>query len=344
MRATAIITWPALLAPVIAPVLGGFITTYFSWRWNFLLNVPLGIAGVFFVARYVPRARDDQSQTLDWSGFTLSAAALVAMLYGLESVTRADGSFGWLIPVVSFACGLVVAIVAVRHLTRTRAPLVDLSAAGIQTFRLSTLTAGAAYRVAINATPFLLPLMFQVGFGLSALASGMLVLAYFLGNIAMKPFTSPVLRRFGFRNASTINGAIGGLAIMACATLSATTSRPWILVVLLLAGLTRSMQFTSMNTLAYADVSPPQRGSAATLSSMLQQIVAVLGVASGALLLRLSALANHHASVLVLDFHIAFIVIGLIALIAAIAFLKLPSHAGAEVSGHSAEVATSSAS
>jgi EmrB/QacA subfamily drug resistance transporter len=332
LRATALITWPALLAPVIAPVLGGFITTYSTWRWNFLLNVPIGILGMLLVFRFIPNVREAVRKNLDWPGFLLSASALLSLLYGLDAMTQAQVQ--WLAPTAWVVLGLILGALSIRHFHRARAPLVDLSAARLPTFSISSITAGAAFRTAINATPFLLPLLFQVGFGLNPLESGTLVLVYFLGNIAIKPLTSPTLRRFGFRSVTIVNGILAGIAIIACAGFSAQTRHGWIMGVLLIAGATRSMQFTALNTLTFADINASQRSSASTLTSMLQQLVAVLGVALGALLLNGSQLMRHGDRVDMMDFRIAFIAVGLLALVSAIGFLRLPSQAGAEVSGH----------
>jgi EmrB/QacA subfamily drug resistance transporter len=332
LRATALITWPALLAPVIAPVLGGFITTYSTWRWNFLLNVPLGVLGMLLVFRFIPDLRETERHRLDLMGFLLSALALLTLLYGLDAMTQEQ--MHWRGPAAWVAAGLVLGALSIRHFGRVRTPLVSLSAARLPTFSISSITAGAAFRTAINATPFLLPLLFQVGFGLNPLESGTLVLVYFLGNIAMKPLTSPILRRFGFRSVTVVNGLIAGITILGCAAFSAQT-RHWVIMsVLLVAGATRSMQFTALNTLTFADISPAQRSSASTLASMLQQLVAVLGVALGALLLNVSQILHHADVVAVSDFRISFIAIGLLALLSAAGFLRLPTHAGAEVSGH----------
>jgi EmrB/QacA subfamily drug resistance transporter len=332
LRATALITWPALLAPVIAPVLGGLITTYYTWRWNFLLNVPLGVLGMLLVFRFIPDVREAERHGLDWVGFLLSASALLTLLYGLDALTKAQ--MHWFVPAAWVALGLVLGALSVRHFQQVRAPLVSLSAARLPSFAISSITAGAAFRSAINATPFLLPLLFQVGFGLNPLQSGTLVLVYFLGNIAMKPFTSPILRRFGFRSVTVCNGMIAGASILVCAAFSAQTPHWLIMSVLLIAGATRSMQFTALNTLTFADVSASQRSSASTLSSMLQQLVAVLGVALGALLLNASQILHHSDSVSMSDFRVSFIAVGLLAVVSAAGFLRLPSHAGAEVSGH----------
>ena len=332
LRATALITWPALLAPVIAPVLGGFITTYSTWRWNFLLNVPIGILGMLLVFKFIPDVREAERKNLDWLGFLLSASALLTLLYGLDALTQAE--VHWQAPTAWVAAGLILGVLSIRHFHRASAPLVDLSAARLPTFAISSITAGAAFRTAINATPFLLPLLFQVGFGLNPLQSGTLVLVYFLGNIAIKPLTSPTLRRFGFRSVTVVNGILAGLAIIACAAFSAQTQHGLIMAVLLVAGATRSMQFTALNTLTFADISASQRSSASTLTSMLQQLVAVLGVALGALLLNGSQILRHGDRVDLTDFRIGFIAVGLLALVSAVGFLRLPSHAGAEVSGH----------
>jgi MFS family permease len=276
--------------------------------------------------------REAERHSLDRIGFLLSASALLALLYGLDALTQAQVQ--WLGPSAWVAVGLILAALSIRHFRRVPAPLVSLSAAHLPTFAISSITAGASLRIAINAIPFLLPLLFQVGFGLNPLESGTLVLVYFLGNIGMKPFTSPILRRFGFRSVTVCNGLLAGLSILACAAFSAQTRHGWIMSVLLLAGATRSMQFTALNTLTFADITPSQRSSASTLASMLQQLVAVLGVALGALLLNASQLLHKGAVVAISDFRFSFIAIGLLALVAATGFLRLPSHAGAEVSGH----------
>lgn len=332
LRATALITWPGLVAPVIAPVLGGFITTYANWRWNFFLNVPLGLIGIALVGRYVPNWIDAAVRKLDWHGFYLSACALLLLLYGLDAFTHLARD--WFGPTLWIVSGLGLGWMAVRHLRRSAAPLLELSAVRVQTFTISTLTAGALIRAVINATPFLLPLMFQLAFGLDPLASGALVFAYFLGNLGIKPLTSPTLRRFGFRSVLVVNGVAAGLSLLACAFLTPSSPHIWIMGVLLFAGLTRSMQFTCLNTLSFADIAAAQRSSASTLYSMLQQIVSVLGVALGALLLNLCLAWRHAPSVKLIDFRAAFIIAAALAIGAALAFLRLPHNAGAEVSGH----------
>ena len=332
LQVTALITWPAMIAPVIGPALGGFITTYASWRWNFLLNIPLGIAGLSLVYTFIPNYREPAHARLDLKGFALSSAALVCLLYGLE--TFAHSKEDWLFPLALIVSGSLVGALAVRHFRRTANPLLNLSPLKVQTFAVPTLGVGMLSRIGISATPFLLPLMFQVGFGLNAWASGMLILTYFGGNLGMKAVTTPTLRRFGFRNVLFVNSVASALAILACALLSADTPKPVIILVLLAAGLTRSMQFTSLNTLAFADISAAQRSSSSTLSSMLQQISMVLGVALAAFVLNVSQMIQGTTTMDMIDFRSAFAAVGLLSLCSSWMYLRLSPDAGREVSGH----------
>ncbi|RUU75339.1 DHA2 family efflux MFS transporter permease subunit [Mesorhizobium sp. M7A.F.Ca.MR.362.00.0.0] len=333
LNATALITWPALFAPVIGPVLGGFITTYLSWHWNFFINIPLGVVGLVLVARFIPGDREADPKPLDWPGFFLTSAGLALLLYGLERIAHPED--GVLPTALLIVAGIVIGWLAVRHLRRAPHPLLDLSSFKVLTFAISTLAAGTIFRVAINATPFLLPLLFQVGFGLSSVDAGLMILAYFLGNLGMKTVTTPTLRRFGFRSVLVVNGLIASAAIMACAAISPQTPQALVVALMLIAGLSRSMQFTALNTLAFADIDAAQRSSAATLSSMLQQVAMLFGVAVAAAILNLSQIARDRPALDLVDFRVAFLAIGAIGLVAALRFLVLPPGAGAEVSGHS---------
>ncbi|WP_136621405.1 MULTISPECIES: DHA2 family efflux MFS transporter permease subunit [Mesorhizobium] len=335
LNATALITWPALFAPVVGPVLGGFITTTLSWHWNFFINIPLGVIGLALVARFIPGDREADPKPLDWPGFFLTSAGLALLLYGLERIAHPED--GVLSTVLLIVAGIVIGWLAVRHLRRAPHPLLDLSSFRVLTFAISTLAAGTIFRVAINATPFLLPLLFQVGFGLSPVDAGMMILAYFLGNLGMKTVTTPTLRRFGFRSVLVVNGLIASAAIMACAAISPQTPQALVVALMLIAGLSRSMQFTALNTLAFADIDAAQRSSAATLSSMLQQVAMLFGVAVAAAILNLSQIARDRPALDLVDFRIAFVAIGAIGLVAALRFLALPPGAGAEVSGHAPE-------
>jgi EmrB/QacA subfamily drug resistance transporter len=332
VSAVALITWPALIAPVIGPVLGSVITTYLSWHWNFLINIPIGIVGLMLVWFFVPDQRDAAAGRLDTIGFVYSALGMTLILAGLELFVDGAGATVWI--ALMLGGGILFSVLATRHFRTALNPLLDLSPFAILTFSLSTLSAGTALRMAINATPFLIPLLFQVGFGYNAIDTGVYILVYFVGNLAMKTVTTPLLRIFGFRNVLVVNGLISTGTIIACGLLSPTTTQAITYVLLFVTGLSRSMQFTALNTLGFADITPAQRSSASTLSSMLQQLSMLLGVAVAAAVLNISRLTYGSQDLTLIDFSWAFFVVGAIGVVASLRFLALPHDAGAEVSGH----------
>ncbi|OOG69135.1 MFS transporter [Sinorhizobium sp. A49] len=333
--AVALITWPALIAPVVGPILGSVITTWLSWHWNFLINIPIGLVGLALVLRFVPDQREDDARRLDIKGFALSSTSLTLVLAGLEAFVHGTvnaPAIGLLL-----AGGTIIGIMATRHFRVIPDPLLDLSALKTQTFAMSTLSAGTACRIAINATPFLIPLTFQVGFGLDPIETGIYVLAYFAGNLAMKTATTPLLRRFGFRTILVGNGLLASLAIGGCAAVSTDTPQLLTLLLLFAAGLFRSMQFTALNTLGFADIDASQRSSASTLSSMLQQVAMLMGVAVAAAVLNLSQALRGAETAALADFRWAFLAVATIGILSALRFLSLPHDAGVEVSGHKFE-------
>ena len=332
VHAMAMITWPALLAPVIAPVLGGLITTYISWRWNFLLNAPLGLIAIVLVLAFIPKQAPLGTGPFDMRGFVLSSIALTCLLYGLERFSAGLG--GWGMSLALLTLGAAAGIQSVRHFRHVGHPLLELSALSVQTFHISSVGAGLVLRAVISATPFLLPLLFQVGFGVSAAAAGVLVMVYFLGNVVMKTSTTATLRRFGFRSILVVNGTLASIAIGLCALLGSASLTIWSGAVLLFAGMTRSMQFTCLNTIQFADISRAQQGAASTLSSILQQLGTALGVGVSAIILQLVAELRGASGVDLPDLRITLSVVSVLGIAAALRNLKLPRNAGEEVSGH----------
>jgi EmrB/QacA subfamily drug resistance transporter len=335
MRSIAYITWPGLAAPILGPPVGGFITDTLSWHWIFFLNIPLGLLGVGLALLLIPVGGSSERRPFDSVGFLLSGAACVAIMLGLDIVSRQD--VDWAQVAALFALGLGLGWAGVRHINRHPFPMLSFSALRIPTYAVSIL-GGSLFRMAISTVPFLLPLMFQIGFGLSAFHAGLLVLVVFAGNLGMKPATTPVLRRFGFRTTLLGNGLITAASLIACGTLSPTTPLAIMLVVLFVGGLCRSMQFTGIMTLAFADVPKPELSAANSLSSVVQQMTMGMGIALGALTLRAaSMLRGETGSPLTLgDFHIAFWLAGGLTLVALIDVLRLRADAGATVSGHRA--------
>lgn len=333
VTAIAYLTWPALAAPVIAPALGGLLSSYASWRWIFLINVPLGLVGILLARRLVPDVRADDPPVLDWRGFGLTAAGVAALVVGLESIGAATPD-----PVV-VTVGLGVAAVAltaaVLYLLRTARPLLDLRILRIATYRVTAL-GGSAFRAVITAIPFLLALFFQIGFGWTAAQAGLVVIALFAGNIAIKPATTPLMRRFGIR--TTMLGAIAASAacLVGIAFLERSTPLPIVLVLLLLSGIFRSIGFTAYNSVAFADVDQPRMSHANTLMSTVQELGAGLGVAVGALLVRLGepvAGAFGLGGGADQPFRVAFVLLAVILVLPVIEGLQLRRTAGDSVTG-----------
>ncbi|MFJ4345434.1 MFS transporter [Pseudomonas sp. NPDC089401] len=330
VKMLAVITWPGLVAPVLGPPIGGLIVTQLSWPWIFYLNIPLGVLAIAAAWWLIPNTRASEARRFDLLGFVFLASACAAWLLGLEMLgALAGGSLGAGAALV--AVGALLTWLSIRHCQRHPAPLLPLATLGIATFRAS-IVGGTLFRLSISALPFLVPLLLQVGFGYSPVDAGLLVLAIFAGNLAMKPFTTGLLRRHGFRRVLLVNGLIGVGCILACLGLQADMPWYWMALVLFVGGLSRSMQFTTYNAVGFAEVPKPQMGEASTLFSMFFQLAMALGVAVAALLLRVSmALQGDAGGLSVSDFHWALLGVALIACAALLDAVRLPRDAGEQV-------------
>ena len=336
MRAIATITWPGLSAPLLGPPLGGFIAEHLHWRLIFLVNVPLGIAAILLALRLVPMIGAAAPRRFDTIGFVLASAACLCASLALDLMGRADPP--WLVAGGLAAAAVSAAILLTRHLRRAPAPLLDPAPWSVPTFNL-VMVGGTIMRLLIAAMPFLLPLLFQLGFGYDAFHAGLLVLVLFAGNLGIKPLTSPILRRWGFRTVLTGNGLLQAAAMLGCACLSPATSLLLVIPLLLVAGASRSMQFTGLATLAFADVAEASMGSANIWFSVAFQLANGFGVAVGALALRLSGIATGTDSS-VAAFHGAFAALAIAMAATALTAWRLRGDAGAVVSGHVVRRAT----
>jgi EmrB/QacA subfamily drug resistance transporter len=328
--AIATITWPGLAAPVLGPPLGGFLTTYISWRWIFFLNVPLGLVALIMALRIIPKAPSDRTKPFDGVGFVLTGAACFALIYGLDLVGGERTS--WQAATVSLFAGLAFGAIAALHARRSTHPLVDFSALRIPSYAV-TIWGGSLFRIAIASIPFLLPLLFQIGFGLDAFTSGLLVLAVFAGNLLIKPFTTPILRQFSFRSILIVNGLLNAAVIFACAFLTPATPHAAIVGLLFVSGVTRSMQFTALSTLAFADIPADGMSGANTLLNIAQQLAMGVGIALGAVALRIAGIFDSSApgAISLVSFHVAFVIVGGIAVVGVVAAIGLHPAAGDEV-------------
>ena len=324
IRAIALLTWPALVAPIVAPLAGGIITTYFTWHWIFLINVPLGIVAFLAALRLIPTEERESPPRLDWLGLALTCTGLGSLVYlGSLLAERDPGvlvTIGWAVG------GFGLVGLAIAHQLRAPHPLLDLRALRIETFRLSH-AGGSLFRLTVNAVPFLLPLLFQDVFGYSPLLSGALVLFVFVGNLAVKPATTSLLRRFGFPTVIVAASAAAALSMALMALLSSSTPL-WLVIMLLTAsGVARSTGFTAYNTIAFADVERVEMTDANTLASTLQQLAAGFGVAVGAVALRLGdSFASGSGA-----FGFAFAVLALLTALATVEGLLLSRSAGENI-------------
>ncbi len=330
VRALAYLTVPALVGPVLGPPLGGFITTYISWRWIFWINVPMGALGILLATLFIADTREEGVAPLDIPGFFLTALGLTGVVFGFEAAGRSILP-GYLV-ILLLGVGAAALLLYVRHARRIFHPIIDLALLRIPTFRASV--AGSfLFRIGIGATPFLLPLMLQEGFGLDPFHSGMLTFASAAGALTMKITAGPILRRFGFRRILIGNALIGGGLLAACGLFRASTPSWLILAVLLAGGFFRSLQFTSMNAIAYAEVPSARMSKATSFTSMAQQLSASIGVGTGALILQITIAARGGDHLVSGDFWPAFFAVGCIAALAGLVFLPLPADAGAEMAG-----------
>src|SRR6266853_4143290 len=240
LRSISYITWPGLVAPVLGPPVGGFITTYSSWRWIFYLNVPLGVVALALASWCITNEPESTTRPFDWLGFALAGTCCVAFMYSLELMGRQTSQ--WSTIGLFLGYSVLAGWSAVHHMHRAAHPLINFACLRIPTFAVA-IWGGSLFRIAIMASPFLLPLLFQVAFGMNAFQSGLLVLTMFAGNLAMKTATTPLLRGFGFRKVLVTNGLISGALIAGCGFLVPQTPRLAIMSLLFLHGLSRSMQF-----------------------------------------------------------------------------------------------------
>jgi MFS family permease len=326
------LTMPALIGPILGPPLGGFIVTYFSWRWVFDINVPIGILGSIAVTMFIPDIREaDGGGRLDITGLILTGIAMAALMAGFETIGRGIIPLPW--DLLLFATGVAAGLVYLRHAAGHPHPVLDFSLMRIPTFA-SSMLAGSLFRIAVGAMPFLLPLMLQLGFGDSAMQSGLITFAAAAGALLMKPAAQPVLRRFGFRWTLVINGILASAFIAICAAFKPSWPSLLLDVLLLAGGFFRSLQFTAFNTIAYGDIPRPKMSAATSLYSTVQQLTLTLGIVIGAASLEVSTALHHHTQARVGDFSIAFLLIGLISSAAIPICAMLKEDAGEALSGH----------
>ncbi|HVJ40990.1 MAG TPA: DHA2 family efflux MFS transporter permease subunit [Dongiaceae bacterium] len=331
VRAMAFLTFPALIGPVVGPPIGGFLVTYASWRWIFWINIPIGIVGIILVSLFIKDSTEADRQPFDFLGFLCTGLGFSGVMFGMESIGRGVISNTAILALLGG--GFVALALFVRHARRVANPVINLGLLRIDTFRTGIL-GGFLFRIAIGAMPFLLPMMLQLGFGLSAFQSGCLTFASAAGAMLMKLTAGPILRRFGFRQVLLVNAVISSLFLVIMAFFRPSTPGTLILTTLLIGGFFRSLQFTGINALTLADIPRPQLSQATSFSSIAQQLSLSFGVAVGALSLHLTVLWRDGGQIHPDSFMISFLIVAFIGAASSLTFSRLSSDAGAAVTGH----------
>lgn len=325
----AYLSWPGLAGPICGPFLGGFFTTFFTWHWIFFINVPLGIIAIILTHKYIPKTTHHNPRKLDWVGFILSAVGLFALMIGVELTSNLKVNIN--LSILLILAALVLIAISVWHSFRIKHPIINYSVMKIKTYKV-TITSGSITKIVVNTAPYVLPLFFQLGFGMSAFHAGLLYMASMVGNLAMKPATIWITRRFNFKTVLIVNGILLSIAVFLQSFLQPATPY-WLMIALLFfSGLTRSMQFSSMNTLAFADIDSENMSNANTLNSTLRQIALATGISIGAILLHFSA--HYHGNgtfYKVEDFQLTLRIIALIGLLAIFDFFSIQKTDGLNV-------------
>jgi EmrB/QacA subfamily drug resistance transporter len=327
------VTMPALIGPVIGPPLGGFITTYFSWHWIFLINIPIGLLGIFLAMKYIDPIKSTDPERFDLYGLVLAGVGLAGIAFGLS--VAGLNLLPWSIVAALVGIGSISMTLYVLHARQAGSPVLDFSMLRLATMR-AAIIGGFMFRLGIGALPFLLPLLMQVGFGLTPFQSGLVTFASAVGAMGMKTLAARIIRTFGFRNMMTVNAVVSAFFLAACALFTPTTPLLLIMIILVVGGFFRSLEFTAINTVAYAEVEPAQMSRATTLVSVNQQLAVSAGVAVGAASVETTLWLNHLSELSATAFAPAFVVVALISAASSYFFWQMPGDAGHEISGRKA--------
>ncbi|WP_036255506.1 MFS transporter [Methylocapsa acidiphila] len=338
VRALSYLTVPALLGPLAGPLLGGFITTYFHWRWIFWINVPIGVVGIVLASIYIEDVREEAPWPLDIKGFVYSGLGLSLLIFGLALAGRGLTRFETTLPLIGL--GALSLTAYFFHARRADFPLLDLRLLAVPTFRAG-LTGGSLFRIGVGSIPFLLPLMLQMSFGMTPFQSGSITFIGSAGAMLMKTTAAPILRLVGFRRTLVGAATLSALFLGAYGFFTPATPLVIMMSALFISGFVKSLEFTSLNAIAYAEITPAEMSRAVSFASVAQQLSLSLGIAAGAAALQTAARLNGDADVFDAEnFRWAFLAMGLVSLSSVPTFLSLPRDAGSELAPRRAKEAS----
>ncbi|HQT65283.1 MAG: hypothetical protein B7Z75_01025 [Acidocella sp. 20-57-95] len=328
LPAMVLMNMTAIVGPATGPLLGGAITSFFSWRWIFWINVPAGILGIILTLLFIQDVNRTEVKRFDWPGFALTGLGFGCLMAGLDSFSGALSGDIW--PLLLLLAGTATLVVYYHYSRRVSNPILDLRLFRLKTFRISVI-GGSIFRLGFGAIPFLLPLLMQIGLGYSPLQSGSITFISSAGSFGVRTITRRVIKKFGFRNILIVNGLITGAFMILYGMFDTSTSRWFMMAVIFGGGVFRALQMTCTNTIAFADVNNTQMRDATSMSQMSQRLSQVSGVALAALVLGLAGDGGAHLTLHA--FKIAFWVVGAFSALSVVSFWQLQPEAGAEIAG-----------
>ena len=337
IRAMAFVSIPGLIGPMLGPLIGGSIVVYFHWSVIFFVNIPIGLIGLYMVYRHMPNYREVRNHPLDIIGLVLFGSGISLLSYVLEVFGETTLSVREMLGLLAIAGALIAAYGL--HTVRTTYPLLHLRLLRIRSFRVAV-SGNLFTRIGIGGIPFLLPLLYQVGLGYTPIQSGLLIMPQALAAMSLKLTMPVILERYGYRNVLIANTVLLGLMLMLFATIDVATPA-WLIVLMTFTyGFLTSLQYTSMNTLAYADINDHQASGASTIASTVQQMAVSFGVAAASLTAALFIPGNSHADAahMIHGTHLAFLTLGPLTIVSTIVFAKLTAADGGAVSRHKPEL------
>ena len=339
VRAMSFVAIPALVGPMLGPIAGGLITSYFHWSVVFFVNIPIGLVGLYLVRRRLPDYRESRTPPLDIVGLLLFSSGIALLSYVLEVFGEHGLSSAAIVTLLALSALLLAGYGL--HSSHTASPLLRLSLFAVRTFR-AAISGNFFTRLSIGGVPFLFPLMYQVGLGFTPIQSGLLMMPPALAAVSLKVTMPGILARFGYRAVLVSNTVLVGLQILLFATIGPATPA-WLIVIQgFTYGFFQSLQFTSMNTLAYADISEEQASSASTIASTAQQMSLSFGVATASLVAALFLPDRSHtdASEMIRGVHHAFLILGGATILSTLVFYGLQRDDGSAMSRHKAVMPT----
>jgi EmrB/QacA subfamily drug resistance transporter len=332
LRMMSFVSIPALVAPMLGPIAGGLIVGYLHWRFIFFLNIPIGLTGLVLVYLHLPDYREENSHPLDVVGLILFGSGIALLSYVLEIFGEHSLNALEMSGLVALSAALLTGYGI--HARTLAFPLLELKLFGIRTFRAAV--SGSFFtRLGIGGIPFLLPLLYQVGLGFTPIESGLLVMPQAISAMCMKTIMPPLLRRVGYRAVLISNTLILGILLMAFATIGLRTP-VWIMLLLaFIYGAFTSLQYTSMNTLVYADIAEEDTSGASSIASTMQQMSISFGVAAAGLATALFVPSAHsNPQEMIQGIHKALLALGLLTIVSTLVFCGLKSGDGDDVSQH----------